>query len=280
MKKIAVHLHLYYINMWPLFEKILKNIEPYPYDLYVTYCKESKILVENIKNFKRDTHFLTVENRGYDIGPFFDFLHAINLDEYDYIIKLHTKNNQKGTETKIKNRFISREMWFYLLTNSLLGTPQQFHKNILAFEEDEKLGMIGSSYLIMEEKNKNIVQFVLRESAGIFKYKPKNQAVFFVAGTMFMVRANLLKILKSNFQSTAFEMTNPQIRDNTKAHIMERLFGFIVLKQGYFIKGFDGSLYIEYKMLLNTVKRFIYSKKITKKQKVLIKIFKIPVWYA
>ena len=38
---------------------------------------------------------ITVPNKGYDIYPFLIVLSKVKLDEYDYILKIHTKNSRK-----------------------------------------------------------------------------------------------------------------------------------------------------------------------------------------
>ena len=36
---------------------------------------------------------MAVENWGYDVSPFLAFIGKVNLDLYDFLVKLHTKRN-------------------------------------------------------------------------------------------------------------------------------------------------------------------------------------------
>ena len=108
---LAVHLHLYYFEMWPEIKRLLLNMGDYPYDLYVTMVTENPEVSEEIKAFHHNTQVWMFDNRGYDVGPFIEFLHRIGLNEYDLIMKLHTKNKNNGIETYIGNYVFDRPIW-------------------------------------------------------------------------------------------------------------------------------------------------------------------------
>ena len=89
--KLLVHLHLYYHDQLGYFISKLKNITC-AYDLYVTYTTENKETNDKLHKFKNDVHLLLLENKGYDLYPFIEVINRVNLDDYTYILKLHTKN--------------------------------------------------------------------------------------------------------------------------------------------------------------------------------------------
>ncbi|MBR1604624.1 MAG: hypothetical protein IJ660_00780 [Alphaproteobacteria bacterium] len=258
--------------MWPQIKQLLSHIEDYPYDLFVTMTKEQPELIQDIKNFHSNSWVKVVENRGYDIGPFIEFLHNIDLQKYDLILKIHTKNNAPGSVTHIGPYIIGRELWAKLLIHSLLGTPQQFKKNIKLFAKNKSLGMIGSQYLISRKSTPNL-QAAVKQAIEKCGYSSKSMP--FIAGTMFMCRAHLLEPIKNKYQLTDFEPTDGKVRDGTLAHVMERLFGCIVVAQGYKIKGCDG---ICPQLFLQRIWRFIYTNKKTSSGYRLIKIFKLPIY--
>lgn len=92
MTHILTHVHLYYIDMWPEIKEKLANITV-SYDLFVTLNNRNERLQQDILNFKNDAVIQIVDNRGFDVGPFIKLLNSVDLDQYDYIIKLHTKRN-------------------------------------------------------------------------------------------------------------------------------------------------------------------------------------------
>ncbi|MBQ8465350.1 MAG: hypothetical protein IJ545_05000 [Alphaproteobacteria bacterium] len=275
---LAVHLHLYYLEMWPEIKRLLANMGDYPYDLYVTMVAENSQIAEDIREFHRNSTIWVVENRGYDIGPFIDFLHHIDLNQYDLIMKLHTKNKNRGVDTHINQYVFNRKLWVENLTNSLIGTQKQFNVNICNFKENPELGMIGSRYLITsDEKCYKNIQSKVENILEDFCYH--SVPIKFVAGTMFMCRSSLLKQLKDRYTIKDFEPTNGNIKDGTLAHIIERVIGTLAVANGYQIRGFDHNYPMEIKLFCEKARHFIYQNKITKHHNRLIKVFKLPIYH-
>ena len=54
-KPIAVHLHLYYTDMWQELSQQLRNIEGTPYELFVTLVEDNPELISKIKQFHQQT---------------------------------------------------------------------------------------------------------------------------------------------------------------------------------------------------------------------------------
>ena len=98
MKRLLVHLHLYYAAQCDYFVEKLQNISGCEWKLFVTmpvyYKKEAEIL----KNAHEQTEIIITENYGADIWPFIKLIQETDLNEYDYILKLHTKSyNPNGS---------------------------------------------------------------------------------------------------------------------------------------------------------------------------------------
>ena len=275
MKKLAIHLHIYYEEQVDIILQYMKNLADVDYDLFVTVIKSNPIIEQKIKTFNPNSHIWIVENRGYDIGPFIEFLHHINLENYSFIMKLHTKNNKTGHNTYLNQHWLSRKLWFELLIKALLGSPNIISKNIMAFKKNPKLGMISSKYVITSDYPTYAI--MLPKINSIMKklnYAPISKLTF-VAGTMFIARSYLMQRIKDNFTINDFAPTDSNVKDGTLSHVLERIFGAITIASGYTIKGFDTKMSLEYNKLLS----FLYRKKITKSNHTLIKICKIPVYH-
>lgn len=277
--RIAVHLHVYYTDMWNEIRQYLDNLNKFEYRLFVTIVTEDAALKKQIKQFHSDTVFMTVENRGYDVGPFIHFLHQIDLNAYDLIFKIHTKNNKIGVKTLLNHRYVSRFDWFRLLIGALLGSEKLVKTNIAAFQSNVALGMIGSKYLIASDSacSKEIqgkIREIFEKTNGTVLSKIK-----FVAGTMFIVRAKAMQIAKNNFSLSDFEPTDGSVKDGSLAHVVERCFGCWVVAQGYKIKGFDADKCFEWASFASALGRFAFQTKITHTNKKLVKVCKIPVWH-
>ncbi len=276
---LAVHLHLYYFDMWQNIEKYLKNLGDYKYHLYVTMVKDNPAVVKQIKAFHPDTTFFVIPNKGYDVGPFIYFLNKIDLKQYDLILKIHTKNNRAGCNTLINRRFISRKVWFKLLLSGLCGSSDLFKKNIAAFEAMPKLGMVGSRYLITSGARASFrAKEDVKKLMSLLGYAAP-QDITFVAGTMFIVRAQLLEKIKAHFTLADFEPTNGRIKDGTLAHTLERVFGCLTIANGYTIQGFEHDYWFVCSNVFSRIARFICQAKRTQNNRFLIKIFKIPVFH-
>lgn len=277
-KPIAIHLHLYYTELWEELSQQLQNINGTPYQLFVTIVEDNPQLVSKIKQFSPSAVITVVPNMGYDVGPFIEFLNSINLDEYSYILKLHSKRPINGLDVKIRNLPVSRKYWKILLSEALIGSPQIWQNNLEQLSQNSKIGMIASPHLIksMEKSDANLLPRI-HENLQKINLSPISDFSF-VAGTMFLVRSQLLKVLQHQYKITDFNNTDKNVSDGTLAHVMERLFGAIIKHQGYTINGFS----YNYKFICNAIckliLRFFYQSKVTNKNKLLIKILRIPVY--
>lgn len=157
MIKILVHLHLYYTEMWPEMEAHLKNIVA-DYDLFVTLTKEDETLKQKIQAFKSDAVVSAMENRGFDVAPFIDILNHVNLDDYDYIIKLHTKRDMPKGFSLQKYDMSYGKHRSYLM--NFINSSDNFKKCLNAFKRDKNLGMIGDFRIICKKdrKGKDVVK--------------------------------------------------------------------------------------------------------------------------
>lgn len=231
--KILVHLHLYYVEQWGLMREHLQSLEGINYDLYITHTEDNPELLKKIESFKSDAHILKVKNLGYDVGPFFEVLKMVDLDNYDYCIKLHTKRDFPGSVT-VNCVNLSGARWRNCLL-SFLKDKATFFKALHAFEHDQTLGMVGCKPLICiayTKTRREYEKWMLHETQTLLSKlsmspNPKDRCIF-IAGTMFMVRASLLKPLKSlNFNIDDFTLAD---RTDYKdlAHVMEYLLGWLI----------------------------------------------------
>ncbi len=275
MKTFAVHFHLYYLEQLPEVLVYLKSLENLSYDLFVTMPKENEVVEKQIKNFNPDTKIFIVNNWGYDIGPFISFLHQVKLDEYKYILKIHTKGNKSNNHAYLNGKRLDNKLWKRILFDALLKNQERVRKNLDILDNRSEIGMLSSAYCVTSETKKYwklLPQINQQLKECGFDAVDK---LSFVAGTMFYVRSKLLKPLLK-YSISDFDKTDGTIKEGTLAHVMERLFGALVLVQGYTIHGIKHDSYKK-GFILASIKHFLFRKKKTKKGD-LIKICKIPVY--
>lgn len=226
--KVLVHLHLYYLDQLDYMLKKLKNINSCDWDLFVTMTKQDEQAIQKLKGFKPDVHIVQVEDKGFDIWPFLQVLNLVDLENYDDILKIHTKKYRK------KKDFYGRgNAWRNYLIDALLGSRKQFQKNIHLMQMDKSVGLIGSRATLATmgcfEKDDSILFDEMCQSHGI----PVSQGRF-IAGTMFLVRAKCFQRIKDmNFKSEDFNHIQQTSGRTTTAHTLERLLSRIVEVEGY-----------------------------------------------
>ena len=276
MKKILVHLHIYYPNLYNELKNYINNITD-DFDLYVSMVERHEDIINDLQNNFKNVNIDIVENRGYDVGPFIEVLNKVNLDDYSYIIKLHTKRDIKDKGIYLTNGFIVYgDRW----RNDLLSFMKHYKKAINLLENNKKVGMVAGTNVILTQKQDEKQKKLIQDIKNIYKkidIIPKNDKYLFVAGTMFIVRAELFKKLQNKFKLEDFD--TPQ-KEPTLAHKLERAFGIIVCYNNYKITNYNNNykLYYFKNKIIYKIKRIFFQKKITTNNKLIIKVFKIPVF--
>lgn len=230
MKPILVHVHIYYTEMWDELKAYVSNIF-LPYDLYITLNAENSDLYRDIINFKSDAEVEVLANKGFDVGPFIHVLNQVDLDTYSYIIKLHTKRDLPPA-TFLQTLNVSGCLWRKYCLSFL--KKKNFAKSIAAFDANHQLGMVGSYFLIFKQElyDANTVKegALLLEQAAL-----PIVPLTYIAGTMFMCRAELLKVVQQlNLTLDDFKRSD-KFQKTSLAHTLERFFGWIIIAQGFTI---------------------------------------------
>lgn len=286
--KVAVHLHLYYLEQLPELLARLENLNRagITWDLFVTMPAAVCSFSATGKNAAHLSAAVISpaaviwhpENRGYDVGPFIDFLHRVRLDEYDYILKIHTKRRQHGEYCCFNGIRFHTAAWSKMLLDALLETPEIVRKNFALLENETDIGMVGNGFCLTGEVGTyKMLEASIKNEADKM-HLPPIENFSFIAGTMFIVRARLLQPFL-RYDINDFEAADSQIRDYTLAHVLERLFGMSVTARGYKIYGVK---YKEYytERLAACMTRFLFQHKTTKSGKKILKICRLPVWVS
>lgn len=276
--KVLVHLHIYYKKQLEEILSCLKKLNGYDYDLYITAVDPDEVMINKIKAFRPEAQIVKVENYGYDIAPFMQIIRTADLNKYEYILKLHTKRNTKE-KCRVCGNIVSRKLWRRGLLHSLLGSRRIVDNNFAQLQKDPRLGMIGCRHLISDERDCSISLLPkLQKTMQQLGYENFSK-IRFVAGSMFLVRCRLLKnLLKLNWSEADFAGSDPAVKDNTAAHVLERVLGCMVTAQGYTIRGFCWDLPFICKSYLYNFNNFMFQKKITNSDKMLIKALKLPIF--
>ena len=212
-KEHCIVLHLYYQDLWLEF---FEQIEPLlaEVDLVVTIPQDQEVHIQIPSKVK----LLRTQNRGMDVGP---FLQAIKvLGDYSTITKIHTK---KSTHTPGLG-----DRWRMALTTPLLTNHKMLRESLA---QENGPCMVGvESFLVREGSDpgrvNNQLQSYIRTICDKLSIQPSGA---FIAGTMFMINNSFAKEYLSEevIDEICSMFEEGYVRDNSPAHAMERVFGYI-----------------------------------------------------
>lgn len=235
--RVLVHLHLYYKEQWPFMAEALRNISSCKADLFVTVVDGDVSTEAEIRSEWPNAQILRVENAGYDIFPFIQVLRKVRLSEYEFILKVHTKNARSSGQDSVYGIHVPGHAWRDELVGALLSSKETFERNLERFANDENLGMLGASRFIFstldnsEEETYSLAKW--RENCGL------SGGNKYVGGSMFLARAYPFERLNGlSLKSSDFDSGKMKTKDyKNKAHIFERLFGIFVENEGLSVDG-------------------------------------------
>lgn len=253
--------------------------------LFVTVSGEcSQNIKETVSANYPEAHILEVENRGYDVGPFFQCISKFDLCSKDIVVKLYAKDCRIGIHANVCGTMMSRRAWQRLLVKPLAGCANDIENCLRAFHDDGQVGMVGSCYLLHPISawrscwDNEHCRSVL-DKLGL---EMKDDAQF-VAGTMFAVRGSLLKILKdSGALNQEFDLTFSGKKGNSLAHAYEAALGAIVAAQGFRYLGVGRTFWrsVLGSNVFGLFMKALFQRRKTSHGKNLIRILGIPVWAA
>lgn len=235
MRKLLVHLHLYYLDQADYFVSKLRNICGCEWDLIVTMVRrdaEAEAAENKIRQAFPRAEFMTVENRGYDIWPFIQVIKQTNLDEYDFILKLHTKNFYPKAIGVNKLMYGGYE-WRDTIVNCYMGDDARFQDMLDLFDKDEELGMLCCRLFYMP-----LTDF-LPEDTSLLRAEMRRIGIesrkrWFMGGSMFMARTAPYKLLQSEkISAETFPEECGTHSYGSMAHIYERIISLVVSAAGY-----------------------------------------------
>lgn len=219
--KIAIQLHLFYVDLMDEFVKYFNHM-PYPFDLYISVMDQSledevRRKAEKIRNVSKIT-IKQVENRGRDVSPFISVFGQEML-QYDYCCHVHSK----------KSLFTGNEQmdWRKHLLNHLFGSETLIKSIFYWFEKGEKIGMIypetypGMPYWGHTWLQNTVARNTLLQRIGV-GYIPDRKYIEYPMGTMFWARTEALhQFFDAGIKVSEFPEEKGQT-DGTIAHAFER----------------------------------------------------------
>lgn len=230
----AIFLHIFYAHLWDEIMDRLKKA-PFEFNLYVNLVEGHSDHINVMKDFPSAKVNIS-PNQGMDIGGQLRTLnywmtHGANEE---FLIFIHSKGNSESFQDKVKEQETT------VLRNLLMSiiSPDKIHSIEEAFS-DKSTGMVG-----IEEWNLNPstrhgdpIDFCEYYCELLMLNNFTNKSFGFIGGTMFWVKSEIYRKVFSNVDIVKLVVDLPAYSTGGKIHALERILGYIVLSEGYKIKG-------------------------------------------
>lgn len=228
--KIAVVLHIYYIDFVEIFANALSNVE-FEFDLYVTATNHSvELLVSN--NFNKNNKvksifFKTVPNLGRNFSFLVEF--RKELVGYDLFLHLHSKKSLYSGKEQVQ--------WSNYLVEYLVRDKHVLTQALDILTNNENIGLYyPTSFWNLPPwvshwlKNKGLGRAILKNRFGI---EDNDEFFSYPVGGMFWARTKALKDLLNYEWSYDDFPPEPLPADGTILHVIERIIPKISENNGF-----------------------------------------------
>jgi glycosyltransferase involved in cell wall biosynthesis len=234
LPQVAIVLHLFHLDLWPLFKQRLLEV-PVDSDLYITtpdyLCDEvRRMVLTDLPN----AQIFGFENRGRDVGPLIQLLKFVPLHRYELVLKIHSKKSTHRVGSQ-------GDAWRDDLLNGLLPTGRT-HLILDYFANNKKVGIAGPDLYLTPLAESFYHPDTITHWNHLTQTRTKYPAdTHFFAGTMFWARGSIfLELAKLNINQSNFEIESGQL-DGTLAHALERYFPILAFDQDLSVAGFNFS---------------------------------------
>lgn len=240
MSNLLVHLHLFYTNQADYFIEKLSHVNSCRWDLIITLSKNDPETEAKISMAYPNAIFMITENRGYDIWPFLHVINTINIRNYDFVLKLHSKNSNPKSDGINGISYKNYELRDALV-DSYLKDDKQFLHVLRYMEEHPQTGMYCNQAFYKQ------VSEGLPEDLDLLKNEMVALGLsvndwHFCAGSMFFARTGPYEFLKKkNIGPNKFPDGGKSHTIGTMAHVYERIISFVVTALGLSIDRFSTS---------------------------------------
>ncbi|MEO7107747.1 MAG: glycoside hydrolase family 99-like domain-containing protein [Rhodoferax sp.] len=227
--RVAIVIHIFYLETWPEFESALLASGLDCDVLVTTVAEHFEKVSALVKARLPQAEVFSVENRGRDIRPLFVLLPLLIARGYSAVLKLHSKKSLHREDG---------HLWRKSLVESLLPAPQAMRSMLDGLKTYPSLGLIAPEGNVL-----NLQRFIWQNKPWVAKLAAElgerqewlnRVKPWFPAGSMFWFKPTALaKLLAcTSVQDDLFESEASQL-DSTLAHALERLMGAAALSAGY-----------------------------------------------
>ena len=230
-KKIRIfcHCHVFYPELWQELKTCLLNLAAVAeLKVTVTAVRELPEIQKDCQHYFPGSTFQIVPNSGYDILPFFRVYDMIEPEEFDLVLKLHTKRDYPQFCYHVNYYSFCGSKWRRGLLE-FLSTPRNTALTLQCFE-DPAVGMVGNGRLWCDYERDGIPwnKTYIKDELRYLGMKTPKRA--FLSGTMFICRPEVLKFFHRKVDYDRLQTSNDH--SISVVHCYEMLFGCALAESG------------------------------------------------
>jgi hypothetical protein len=242
LNRIAVHIHVYYIE---LLDEILKDIQrniSRP-DLLITFPDSGmrKLIEEKTARYTGNVIRIPLPiNRGRDLGAFFTGAMKESVNQYDLLFHVHTKKSLGNTGFDDYERNHAQK-WRRFALDNLIGSdraPRMMDVIIREFSRNKNLGAVFPADPNVSGWGGEANCEFGNQLLGVTAVLPRVEEPFdFPIGSFFAVRPDAVKMIYDvRFLQESIPL-EPLPENGTTLHALERLIGIVPVLHGFEVAG-------------------------------------------
>jgi len=192
------------VGKWSTLEKMFHNIDiigeiPANYIISIVENEFDEEKLNILKKKLKNLVIIEVKNKGMDIGVFLlSLLYLRDHDlNYKYLIKLHTKTDDRFREHVCEH---------------LIGSKEIIRKNIEILDKDNNIGMLNGTLIFNYHKNKsffdNHIHYLDYLSDLILNERLNINKLEFAVGTFFYSKFDVFDLLNKNHIKLLYNKLN------------------------------------------------------------------------
>lgn len=227
--RVAVTAHAYYPELIP---EILRCRSFVSADapVFLTVPPDKMQAAESFTQGLPNISLTSAPNRGRDIAPFLGLLQSGVFDEFDVVLKLHTKRSPHLLDGETRRK---------LLFDALCGSRRGVRRTLEAFL-NPRVGMAGWRACFRRSPSYWMANRLRVENLAAKLDLSNAVKLGFFEGSMFWFRPAALSPLRStSLQADEFESEAGQV-DGTLHHALERLFTIAAWAGGFTVTDLQG----------------------------------------
>jgi lipopolysaccharide biosynthesis protein len=220
---ILVVAHVFYPEVWPDIEDRLARM-PEPYDLVVTLVKGHADGVEaGIRRRLPHARILLVENHGRDMGPLVELANMGWFDDYEAILKVHTKRSIHR---------VDGDAWRISLLDGVLPSPAGVGRILELMRADRDVGLVVPTGSLKGPSTWGSDQALVESLSARFPFAFDPEELSYPAGSMYWAKPWLLQRLADLQLTTNHFAPEADHLDGSTAHALERFVGVLATAAG------------------------------------------------